>query len=116
MTSFGALSDAIQLAGDCGAPADVCARQRRLSDLFTLSEDGSISGVRKSDGTEASNEDSKEDDHAWAVAFADDSFDNHCPHHEHDCTDTCIKYAKNQLEAKQSLRSRKVPACRFWFS
>mgnify|MGYP000409004545 CR=1 FL=1 len=109
MNSFGALSDAIQLAGDCDAPADVCARQRRLSDLFTLSEDGSISGVRKSDGTEASNEDIAEDAHAWAVAFANDSFNNHCCHHEHDCTETCIKCATQQLEAKQSLRSHTAP-------
>ena len=77
MASFGAISDAIQLAGDCDAPADVCARQRRLSDLFTLSEDGHISGIRKSDGAEASDKDIAEEAHTWAVASANDSPNNH---------------------------------------
>ena len=115
MTSFGALGDAVQLSGDCWDPADISVRQRRLQDLFRLNEDGTIASVVKSDGIEASNEDISADAHAWAVNFANDSFNNHCCNHEHDCTETCIKYAKKQLEAKQSLRSHKVPSCRFWF-
>ena len=47
--------------------------------------------------------------------FANDSFNNQCTNHEHDCTETCIKYAKKKLEAKETLRSHKVSACRFWY-
>ncbi len=43
-------------------------------------------------------------------------FNNHCANHEHDCTESCIKYAKKKLEAKQSLRSHYVPSCRYWCS
>jgi hypothetical protein len=32
-------------------------------------------------------------------------FHNHCTNHEHVCTETCIKYVKKKLEAKQKLRS-----------
>ena len=35
--------------------------------------------------------------------------------HEHDCTETCVKYVKKKLEAKKSLRSSRTLSCRFWF-
>ncbi len=37
-----------------------------------------------------------------------------CVNHAHECKATCIKYVKQKLKAKRSLRSHKVPSCRFW--
>ena len=50
-----------------------------------------------------------------AAHFAQHVFNSHGANHEHDCTETCIKYVKKKFEAEQSLRSNKVPSCRFWF-
>merc|ERR1712222_264628 len=55
------------------------------------------------------------DAEAWAAAFSHDFFCNICSNHEHDCTETCVKYVKKKLEAKESLRSNRTPSCRFWF-
>ena len=52
---------------------------------------------------------------AWAIHFGHDAFHNQCTNHEHCCTETCVKYVKQKQEAKMSLRSNKVPSCRFWF-
>ena len=70
---------------------------------------------RLADGTQSTSKDKLEDAHAWKAEFAHDVFNNHCSNHEHDCTETCVKYVKKKLEAKQSLRSNKVPSCRCWF-
>ena len=43
--------------------------------------------------------------HLPAPGLVLDIFHNHCTNHEHDCTETCIKYVKKKLEAKQRLRS-----------
>ena len=43
--------------------------------------------------------------HSPAPRLVLDVFHNHCTNHEHDCTETCIKYVKKKLEAKQRLRS-----------
>ena len=51
----------------------------------------------------------------WARHYGQDVFNNDCLNHEHDCKATCVKYVKKRLEAKNSLRSNKVPSCRFWF-
>ena len=66
-------------------------------------------------GMQATSDDLQLDAQTWAAHFGRDAFDNHCSNHEHDCTETCIKYVKKKLEAKESLRSNKVPSCRFWF-
>jgi hypothetical protein len=58
----------------------------------------------KADGTKASDEELKTDATQWGAHFAQDVFNNHCSNHEHDCNETCIKYAKKKLQAKQSLR------------
>ena len=52
---------------------------------------------------------------AWAAALCHDFFCNICSNHEHDCTETCVKYVKKKLEAKESLRSNRTPSCRFLF-
>ena len=43
--------------------------------------------------------------HSPAPGLVLDVFHNHCTNHEHDCTETCIKYVEKKLEAKQRLRS-----------
>ncbi len=88
---------------------------RSSAECFTLAEDGTIEGVLKPDGTPASAEEIHADADAWAAAFSHDFFWNICSNHEHDCTETCVKYVKKKLEAKESLRSNKTPSCRFWF-
>ena len=88
---------------------------RRNAEIFTLDEDGVVLAVKKSDGSEATTEEKMADAGAWAVSFSQDFFRNHCINHEHDCNDTCVKYVKRKLEAKESLRSHKTPSCRFWF-
>ena len=88
---------------------------RRLSDIFSLDEQGKITEILKIDGTAASDQDLQADAEKRVSHFALDDFNNHCSNREHDCAETCIKYAKKKLEAKQSLRSHMVPSCRFWF-
>ena len=80
-----------------------------------MDEEGQIVDVLLPDGATSSKADITADAKQWASHFAQDVFNNHCTNHEHDCTETCIKYVKKKLEAKQSLRSHKVPSCRFWF-
>ena len=89
---------------------------RLFKDLFSLDEQGQIAEIHNADGTTASETDMQADAHKWAEHFAHDVFNNHCVNHEHDCTATCIKYAKKKIEGQQSLRSHKAPSCRFWFS
>ena len=91
------------------------AALRRNAELFTVSEDGVVVAVRKPDGSAATALDKSADADAWAVYFSQDFFWNQCSNHEHDCTETCVKYVKKKLEAKESLRSTRTPSCRFWF-
>ena len=106
--SFGILGSAIQpAAGDPPYRSD--------ADLFSIGEDGEVRATLMPDGTEASQEAIESDAAAWASHFGWDSFNNHCTNHEHNCTETCVKYVKQKLEAKLSLRSNKVPSCRFWY-
>jgi len=88
---------------------------RSDAELFSLGEDGKVLAVLKPDGTDADQEALEKDAVAWASHFGYDSFNNHCTNHEHNCTETCVKYVKQKLEAKLSLRSNKVPSCRFWY-
>ena len=64
---------------------------------------------------DADEDDLARDADAWAAHFGWDAFNNQCPNHEHNCTATCAKFVKKKLEAQQSLRSNKVPSCRFWY-
>ena len=101
--------------GDLGDASEPCLPSRRLEDIFTLDDEGQIVDVLLPDGTASSEDAVAVDAKQWASHFAQDVFNNHCTNHEHNCTETCIKYVKKKLEAKQSLRSNKVPSCRFWF-
>ncbi|MCP4206292.1 MAG: hypothetical protein GY767_04500, partial [Shimia sp.] len=103
------------IAGAADTASSKTCQLRRLKDLFIVDEHGQIVEILKADGTVSSEADREADAKQWAAHFADDVFNNHCVNHEHDCTETCIKYAKKRLEAKQSLRSHKVPSCRFGF-
>ena len=116
--SFGLLGDATQLTvleGPRAADPSASRAPRALRELYALDDQGVICEILNPDGTAASQEDLAADAAKWAAHFAQDSFNNHCVNHEHDCTATCIKYAKKKLEAKESLRSHKVPSCRFWY-
>ena len=110
MSHFGDLGDASQLAN-----SEPCLPSRRLEDIFNKDDEGQIVDVLLPHGTVSSEADKAADAKQWGTHFAQDVFNNHCSNHEHDCTETCVKYVKKKLEAKQSLRSTKVPSCRFWF-
>jgi hypothetical protein len=106
--TFGSLGSATQpTTGDLPYRSD--------TELFSLDDDGKVLAICLPDGTEASQEAIESDTSAWASHFGRDSFNNHCTNHEHNCTETCVKYVKQKLEAKLSLRSNKVPSCRFWY-
>ena len=107
---FGDLGDVTQLAATTPR-----FTTRRLEDMYTLDEEGKIVDVLLPDGTASSEVDRVNDARQWAHHYGQDVFNNHCLNHEHDCKATCVKYVKKRLEAKTSLRSNKVPTCRFWF-
>ena len=96
---FGDLSHAPHLAD-----LKPCPCSRRLEDIFDTDEEGKIVGVRLPDGSISSRTTIEAEGKQWARHFAQDVFNNHCTNHEHDCTETCIKYVKKKLEAKESLR------------
>ena len=114
MPSFGRIGDASQLTSPDASTQDA-VQTRRLRDIYRLDECGQIVEILMADGTVASDAELTADAKQWAAHFAQDSFNNHCTNNAHDCTETCIKYAKKKLQAKQSLLSHKVPSCRFWF-
>ena len=97
---FGDLGDASQLAN-----SEPCLPSRRLEDIFNKDDEGQIVDVLLPDGTVSSEADIAADAKQWATHFAQDVFNNHCTNHEHDCTETCIKYVKKKLEANEILRS-----------
>ncbi len=90
-------------------------------------EKGEISGFRLPHGSEASAEEVEQDARSWARAFARDARSCHAQNHDHDCTDTCVKYAAKQGKAagvpepgggeaaKTKATSWTVPPCRFLF-
>ena len=74
---------------------------------------GKVTGYYLPDGTLASEKDILEDANRWAQSFANDVRTLHTQNHDHNCSATCIKYAKEQQ--KDPLASHKVPPCRFYF-
>ena len=86
-----------------------------------------ITGFRLPDGREASAEEVEQDARNWARAFARDARTCHAQNHDHDCTDTCVKYAAKQGKnagvpepgggeaPKTKATSWTVPPCRFLF-
>jgi len=120
--SFASLGSAPQPAtyssaslGSATQPASSEPPYRSDAELFSLDEDGKVRAIIRPDGKDADEGDLARDADAWAAHFGWDAFNNHCTNHEHSCTETCVKYVKKKLEAKQSLRSNKVPSCRFWY-
>ena len=74
---------------------------------------GKVTGYYLPDGALASDKDILEDANRWAQSFANDVRTLHTQNHDHNCSATCIKYAKEQQ--KDPLASHKVPPCRFYF-
>ncbi|MDA8609367.1 hypothetical protein N9L19_00470 [bacterium] len=112
-SSFGRLSAVSQLTDADGDASD--ASVRNTADIFQVDETGEVLAALLPDGTQSTSEDLHKDAQAWAAHFGRDAFNNHCSNHDHDCTGACVKYVKNKLEAKQSLRSNKIHSCRFLF-
>ena len=83
--------------------------------MFQTDENERVEAILDSSGAVCAQDDLNRDATLWAHHFANDTRNNHCSNHEHDCKETCVKYVKKKLEAKESLRSNKVPSCRFWF-
>ena len=88
------------------ADASALCSPRWLSELFDADEQSKITAVAKADGTATSDEELRADAKQWTAHFALNVFNNHCANHGHDCTKTCMKYAKKKLESKQNLRSQ----------
>ena len=109
MTAFGIQADVSHLTEPLPAD-DEAVYQRRLEDVYRVDETGQVLELLKPDGTAADEGDILADARAWSTNFARDAFNNHVVNHEHDCTETCIKYAKKRLEAKKTLRSHKTLA------
>ena len=112
-SSFGNIGDQFQLTGADNEIIDASVRTNAC--VHQVDEAGEVIAHLLPNETESTPEDKLNDAHAWKLHFAHDVFNNHCSNHEHSCTDTCVKYVKQKLKAKQSLRSHKVPSCRFWF-
>ena len=56
-------------------------------------EKGEIFGFCLPDGSETSAEDVEQDARNWARVFGRDAWSCFAQNHDHDCTDTCVKYA-----------------------
>jgi hypothetical protein len=101
--------------GNATQPAIEDPPYRSDVELFSLDESGRVQAALRPDGSDANEDDLACDASAWAAQFGRDAFNNHCTNHEHNCTETCVKYVKKKLEAKLSMRSHRVPSCRFWY-
>ena len=107
-----------------GAPKSFLAH---VDDPWIEEEDGRISGFRMPDGKEATAEDLERDAKEWAREFARGARSGMIQNHNHDCTDTCVKYANKGSKSdgvqdigqndkpKDKASSWIVPPCRFQF-
>ena len=86
-----------------------------LHHVFEVDEDGNVSHAKGPNGEKATEEEIREDAKEWAKAFVKDVYGNMNVNHEHACVETCIKYEKKKQDAKESLRKKGCPSCRFWF-
>ena len=92
---FGELGDAPQLAD-----SDPLRSSRRLDKVFSTDETGRIVDVLLPDGNASSEADLAADATNLAHHFSHDVFNCHCSNHEHDCTETCIKYVKKKARSQ----------------
>ena len=103
---------------DSGAP-DPVASAAAFSDAsapWIEADDGSICSFRLPNGAEASDEDLQRDSEQWGRAFARDVRSCISQNHDHDCTDTCVKYAaKGPVSNGDKAKTWNVPPCRFQF-
>ena len=80
----------------------------------------SVTGITKASGDSvvqpASHDDLIEDAKLFALSFGRDFRALHQLNHDHDCTNTCIKYVAQKCKdaAQDALRKGKIVACRFW--
>ena len=105
------------IAADAGAPQPGAPRISAGEDtLCQTNETGEVVAFLLPDGTEATEDDLEADAKLWARHFGTHVRNGMCFNHEHTCQETCVKNAKQKLEALQDLNKKKsVPTCRFWF-
>ena len=96
---------------------DPVAEVKRCALSLPISHDkhGQVEGFRLNSGMCATEEDLLQDAHQWAICFAKDTQSLQHLAHTHSCQETCVKYAKDKLAAKETLAKGKVPLCRFNF-
>lgn len=95
-----------------------------VNTVYSLEHNGQVSGFVMPNGDEATPADLQADAEAWATSFARDQRACHTQNHEHECTGTCIKNARQKpsgsttqqpIRAGQKIKGDSVPLCRFWF-
>ena len=89
---------------------------------FVVDDTGEVTNFRMPNGAIATDEQIQEDALAWATSFARDQRAGHVQNHDHDCTGTCVKYAKKKKDATElpqrsgaKVKGDAVPKCRFRF-
>jgi len=110
--SFGQLQEAAAGVPQPGPPQTYATE----ADLCQTDPTGKVIAFLKADGQEASEDDLKHDSQLWARHFGTHVRNGMCFNQDHQCQETCVKNAKNKLEALRDLKKRNsVPTCRFWF-
>ena len=89
---------------------------------YEMTMDGEITNFCMPDGSVATAADVAADRQAWETSFARDQRANFIQNHDHDCTETCVKYRKKKQSgtdvpqrAGRKLTGPGVPQCRFRF-
>jgi hypothetical protein len=82
---------------------------------FEHNDAGEVVALRLPGNVKATSDDILSDAARWETCFARDARALLCLNHDHDCTATCVKYAKKTAEASINGTSCAVPPCRFWF-
>jgi hypothetical protein len=91
---------------------------------YVVDPSGGVTAFRMPDGEQATPEQIQDDCIAWSTSFARDQRANFIQNHDHDCTNTCVKYEKKKKKGNateppqrsgQKLTGPEVPKCRFRF-
>ena len=89
---------------------------------YEMTMDGEITNFCMPDGSVATAADVAADRQAWETSFARDQRANFIQNHDHDCTETCVKYRKKKQSgtdvpqrAGRKLTDPGVSQCRFRF-
>jgi hypothetical protein len=76
---------------------------------YIVEPNGEVTGFRMPSGENATPEDMKTDAQAWATSFARDQRACFVQNHDHDCTATCVKYAKKKKQDATERAESTVP-------